>query len=153
MSAWVRSQVWSLTAISSIFLVAALAGAARAGTADADALRRLAQSELDAGRLSAYRVVEPYGVVGASLLLPAAQADEAAAEAAQDFADEFCAKASRAHELPRSWRLIVYVHGQPHDAYSCSIETSARGPAYTPGEESNRCNEAALKNDPEEDFD
>ena len=107
-------------------LVTASAGAepGRQRASEGDALRRLAQSEVDSGRLSNFRVVEPYRAVGASVLVPPVQPGEKVAAVAQAFANDFCNKASMEYPWRRSSKLIVYVHGRPHPAYSCSIPVS-----------------------------
>jgi hypothetical protein len=99
---------------------------AHAEVGDADALRGMAQAEKDAGRVSGFRVVEPYRAIGVTTAPSVARTSaEAEAEAAREWAKRFCAAASRDFQWDRRWRLIVHAYGQPHPAYTCVIRKTA----------------------------
>ena len=118
--------------LSASFII--FAATAHAEIGDANALRGMAQAEKDAGRVSTFRVVEPYRAIGVTTAPPAAAASpEAEAEAAREWATRFCAAASRDFQWERRWKLMVYAHGQPHRPYSCMIPKTAQGSKSSEG--------------------
>jgi hypothetical protein len=107
-------------------LVLLAAVIAHAEVGNADTLRRIAQAEKDAGRVSSFRVMETYRAIGVTTAPPATRAStEVSAEVAREWAKRFCAAAAQDYQWDHRWRLTVYAHGQPRPAYTCSIRNTA----------------------------
>jgi hypothetical protein len=87
----------------------------------------MAQAEKDAGRVSGFRLVEPYRAIGVTTAPSAGRSSpQFEAETARDWAEGFCTAASRDFQWNRRWKLIVYAYGQPHCFYSCVIPKTAQ---------------------------
>jgi hypothetical protein len=90
-------------------LVLLAAAIAHAEVGNADTLRRIAQAEKDAGRVSSFRVVETYRAIGVTTAPPVTRAStEVSAEAAREWAKRFCAAAAQDYQWDHRWRLTVY---------------------------------------------
>jgi hypothetical protein len=106
-------------------LVVFIAATSDAQVGEADALRGMAQAEKDAGRVSQFHIVEVYRAIGVTVPPSATRsAREVEAEIARNWAQEFCARASRDLHGGHRWKLIVYASGQAQRSYSCVIPLS-----------------------------
>ena len=115
------SSAWRLWFAGLILVFAS--SATQAQVSDVDALHRMAQAEKDGGRVSAFRVVEPYRAIAAVVFQSNERAGRESQAAARAWATDFCARASRDFQWERRWRLTVYVNHASGAAYSCSISS------------------------------
>jgi hypothetical protein len=103
-------RIISLAAI----LVSLVSSAASANDFDSENLRGLAQTEMDAGRVTTVHVVEAYhvmGIVTSHHRMP------------REWGEGFCSHATRVFVWRRTWTVMVYAHREAQASYSCQIGT------------------------------
>ena len=107
-------------------LLALTATTGSAGNGDGDVLRRMAQAEKDAGRLSAFHLAEVYRAIGVTMAPAAPRAPrEVELETARTWARQFCDAASRSSSWGRPWKLIVHAYGRSDRLAFCEIPAGA----------------------------
>ncbi len=93
----------------------------QAQVTDTDALRQMGQSDKDAGRISTFRVVEPYRAMAAVLFRSHARTNRESEAAARSWAADFCTRASNGFQWERRWRLTAYVNNASGPIFTCFI--------------------------------